>query len=668
MTRRIRTSSSTAFTNIEISDFPQRKRLPLKNKAIWKRLEKRPLRSAALHAPAKSVVSLCEAQFLEIMALGRKKRYQPHWQIDLEPSLKRACNEKETLPPNQDEGPFGIEYLQYLRNLQAAVTKYRGSDVFECIMLPDEDDSDEYVDDEFEEPIQPPKKNTIAIEESNTISPNASIMIDALDPLREKYADLVRARLLEPVLLMFPADHEGFEAMVPTRNDAGRLAQAVKTELKSALDDSGDVALVPIILKQAAQAIDEFARRAITFVAEYEKKKMIRTTAFSTLSAAIDTNSEWRATAGEEREAQLATLCASLRALLIQHLRELVLHLDEYNNCNDVFNHVLGPAMASLDRVSERVALRGLDALAYRIELEFSDSSRSIRRSTSNDSESEACSRAKRALELGRRGYIAVLPSWHCDKFDSPATRSALTALAARLARSAASHAALRGAAGAEESRLSAAADAAALDDTLSAYEITNESDQVNATFRFLGTPSKANAELIEARRELMAFKRLLFIEAASSPTAFLNSARELVAEGSLRPSVAWHALLAAAKFSPLPFELAEPERGGGSATNYIAWLVAGPERFSFVDFDPTSTNDIEVPSDHPLARLEREADAWRDIQRCLAAFANNAAEQGEVSLGSIYDAIYNHGNSLLSTYKNIIIRQQKQQEDSFAS
>jgi len=111
----------------------------------------------------------------------------------------------------------------------------------------------------------------------------------------------------------------------------------------------------------------------------------------------------------------------------------------------------------------------------------------------------------------------------------------------------------------------------------------------------------------------------------------------DLVAQRLLRPSSVWHLVLGAD--CDAPFLVAERQRGGGAALDYVAWLVAGPEDAAH---DPTT----------PLRGLDRETDAWRDVQRSLDAYARRAAEGGTASVGPAYDALDAHGPALLATYK----------------
>jgi len=176
----------------------------------------------------------------------------------------------------------------------------------------------------------------------------------ALAPLRDAFLAEVERELLA---LMFPA-MDDFEATLPTKQDVTRAP--------------GDL-------------------RA-------------RNTTFASLFDAVErampsSEVRWRASAVDERDAQIGALCATLRASLQTHL----------------VGSFPALGLAALDRVAEDVSFDfSFDALAYRVEAELASPLKVFDHQNEHDQRTDGLVRALAALGDGRVGYCAALPSWRC--------------------------------------------------------------------------------------------------------------------------------------------------------------------------------------------------------------------------------------------------------------
>ncbi|KAJ8603788.1 hypothetical protein CTAYLR_000189 [Chrysophaeum taylorii] len=593
--------------------------------------------------------------------------------------------------------PYSVEVVKYAQQLDSAVVKHRiepyyaaarerpfGLDpkLFEELNNKKKQQLEEQkkkqlraADDQEEEKK---KKKKSSDDEAERISGKRldQLVLEALGPLCDGYLHATGQRLLEPVVLMFP-EVEGYEAALPSKHDAARLVAAARKELRDVLEEGGEVTLVPAVLDRVSQACEEFGRRATRAL----KVKPARERNFESLTEAVDraakatraarssvaarrlgTDDEprrpgeirdvrWRANATEEHDAQIASLCAQLETSL-SRLRQLLpadfFGLDDDDDEeDDAFEARLRPGMAALEAVCERVSFVSLDAVAFRVELELARAHVDDYSVASDEMPSQSLERALAALEAARVGYCAALPFWHSPgQFDSPSSRASVLALAARVARAFVSHVALyRPLSG--DGRLRVATDAAALDNALAQYEpdaLPPPKQTGGAPRRHLASERAAALALERAREELAGLKRFLFAaeDGAAVVTMLAEGAKLIRPRGPLRPSTVWHHVLASRGRDalPLPHDLAEPERGGGSQHAYVAWLVAGPHPWD---------------QDSPADQVTREGDAWRDVLRCLDSWAQRASATGVTNLGEVYDALQTHGAPLLSSYKRAL-------------
>lgn len=667
-----------------------------------------PLGSVVRDAPPASFVALCEAQFKEIASAHAETCYATNRKREVTTRRAVRALEKAKLAPSSPSSASIVAHAEYARALDSAVVEHRVKPFYDAVKArpfgvdPDliqaaQDRMDARrnmlikpatVGSEETAPASstPKKGKTISSLSSSSLE---ELVLGSLSPLRDGYLVAAAQRLLEPVILMFP-EVAGYEAAVPSKQDAARLVAAARKELRDVLEEGGESTLVPAVLEQVSLACEEFGRRATRALIV----KSLRHKNFESLTEAVDraarvarasissigarrlggggdanengtpakrpgefvSDVRWRANATEEHDALIATLCAQLKTSMYK-LRQ-ILPADAADDDGDdveeetsIFSRGLAPGFAALEGVCERVSFVSLDAIAYRVEVELArahaeDYSKAADASD-DTSPSQSVERALAALEAARVGYCAALPCWLSPgQFDSPTSRASVLALAARIARSFVSHVALyRPLSG--EGRLRVATDTAVLDDALASYEPEIMPKRFHAgcrPTRFLAAERRAALALKSARLELSGLKRFLFAadDEAAVASVLAEGAKLVRPHGPLRPSTVWHHVLAArgAAGIPMPHELAEPERGGGSKLAYVAWLVAGPH-----------------PSDQdsPAELATRESNAWHDVQRSLDAWASQASAEGVTDLGEVYDALRAHGAPLLASYKRAI-------------
>lgn len=665
-----------------------------------------PLGSVARAAPVDSFVSLCEAQFTEIAAAHEATCYATNSKTDT--AKRRAAQLLDLANRSQPSRSAVLESAQYAQSLDKALVRHRIKPLYDAAKaMPfgiettvvetakkrlqarklaglqqkerrEEDDIDERhrVDEEKQkEPTQIVRAVSGGLE---------ALVLGSLEPLCDGYLEATGQRLLEPVVLMF-RQVEGYEAELPSKQDMERLVTAARKELRDVLEEGGESTLVPAVLEQVSRACREFATRATRALVV----KTSRHKSFESLTEAVDraaravraarssvgarrvvdlgdiepgavrrrgeiSDVRWRASASEEHDATIATLCAQLKFSLYK-LRQLMpaeaVHDAQEGDGDaappDSFEARLAPGFEALEAVCERVAFASLDGVAYRVEVELARAHAEDYSSATEEVASPSLERALAALEAARVGYCAALPSWFSPgQFDSPSCRAAMLALPARVARSYVSHVALyRTLSG--DGRLRVATEVATLDDALASYEPEDLPRAPYAGYRpsrYLASELHAVLALKAARAELAGLKRFLFAAEQDTPvvTILAHGAKLVRPTGPLRPSTVWHHVLASRGHDaiPMPHTLAEPERGGGSELAYVAWLVAGPH-----------------PSDQdsPAHLAAREADAWHDVQRCLDAWAQRASALGLASLGEVYDALQAHGAQLLASYKRAL-------------
>jgi len=651
------------------------------------------LAAVAARAPANSFVSLFEAQLGCIESAQADSRYSStltEKQVadlgataaaKLKAAQRKATFEQRASQARDSDKTLDFADSRYAGQLDLALTRHRASTILTRQNEAPKAAEVHVLDDvlEFVPAAAVPAAQMCSL----------TMLLAALAPLQEAYLASAFLRLVNPVRLMFP-DVEGFEAMIPSKHDVARFVTAARAELRGALEDGGEATLAPLILGEVAKACDEFAQRASKALADYPAS---RTSGFETLTAAIDdaaaakrhantsvADRQWRAQAGEEdllqvrwrasataeRDAQLAALCAHLRAALSK-LASWLAAADDAEGDGDGGSanmQALAPGLAALDAVGERVTFRGLDAVSYRVEVELSrmhreaqysagsEETEARRRSEEDDSgPSAALERALGALEAARVGYIAALPAWRSETLESPRCRAATLAFAARIARSFVSHVALYRPLG-DAGRLRVAADCAVLEDALSSSfgdDVGSSAAlDVSQSPRLCADEAFAAREFFLARAELRSLKRLIFaasnesLQGESAAQTTLRVGLDLVGSsrnaGALRPSTVWHHVVAShgAAGLPLPFDL---EGAVESPCDYVCTLVAGASWRSSGD------------DDAPAAVARREAKAWRDVVSCLDVWAQRCAAHGG-DLGDAYAALSRHGETLLIRFQ----------------
>ena len=709
------TESSFASSLSETTSASQAKNM------VWNTLEKDPLKAAGRAAPPASFVACCEAQFNEIMSSDRGQEAKYSVSKEETSAIERRATralEKQAFARRGCTSPTSVFFdlngaagYRFDTMLDASVAKHRAYDMFAAIMAPADDDDDFNDDDDDDVTLSPAeedeeddsffdktKKKKKKQPEKDAFTRRQMALqrsiVAALAPLSETFLAEVQRKLLEPVILMFP-EMEGYEVALPSKQDALRFVAIAKTAVKDVIDEEkGDrTSLAFLVLQQLSFACEEFANRATRALMTTNADTSSRYTSFATLTDAVDRAAReaqrnkktspssaeqeqqhpldvvWRASANDERDAQIATLCATLRSSLKKHLGKLLPSKDDDDDDGDdddmtrPFAEAVGPGLAALDGVCEKVSFKALDALAFRVETEVCVVEGLVPKFFDYDDETdqrtEALVRCLAALEAGRVGYCAALPSWtNPGNFDSPSCRASLLAMAGRIARSFVNHVALRRPLFDDDQRLAVAADATALDDALAAYEpdtflgskqqltlSSKNKKKTQAPLRFLADEDNALDFLRSSRQELQGLKRFVYAS-TTSPVSLLAAGADLVAQKLLRPSAVFHHVLAALGPDdlPMPFQVAEKERGGGSALGYVAWLVAGP---------PEQKDAPQLNT--PLDVFDREADAYRDVQRCLDAYADQAAKDGIANLTPVYDALTSHGPSILAAYKRTL-------------
>lgn len=402
----------------------------------------------------------------------------------------------------------------------------------------------------------------------------------ALAPLRDAFLAEVERELLA---LMFPA-MDDFEAALPTKQDVTR-------------------------------ALGNLRARNTTFASLFDAVER----------AMPSSEVRWRASAVDERDAQIGALCATLRASLQTHLVGVSRRSTWRRWTASPRTSASPPSTPS--RTASRPSSRVL-------------SSFSTAKTNTTSARTASCALWR---PLGTAAWATAQP---CRRGAAPSsTRRPAAPVSSPAASRGLLLSATSSSAGPSSMTTSASPSPQTPPPSTTSSPPTNPTTALQLYHKSRARRrrrSDARVSLLPRRRgprrrvsavgprQLGGLKRLAYAE--GDPAAVLAFGADLVAQRLLRPSSVW--LLVLGADCDAPFLVAERQRGGGAALDYVAWLVAGPEDAAH---DPTT----------PLRGLDRETDAWRDVQRSLDAYARRAAEGG-----TAYDALDAHGPALLATYK----------------